>query len=345
MAAAVKRAASNDRFKVRVDVQYLGTRYCGWQPQADQLHPAVYRVLSAALNNVDPDFGGPVVAGRTDKGVHAAHQVCSVRAPRWAWKDPRSLRTAELLPALNRALPDDVRVLRLTRVPKDFHAMTSARWKRYAYYVAVPKSGTEGRCEAPLTSVGEQSAPGVDNHLLLEPLSPPPPPPPPPAWTQAVWRREGALDVNAVQRAAAVLVGTHDFRHLTSDRRKLDTRRTISAVSVEDVPTWNFPFVGRVSARASAAGTADVGRLVRFAFEGDGFLKHQVRRMVGLLVLVASERLPEDAVRQALGEQRPPWVSGQSGVVDLIAPPQGLWLEHVEVEMRGEEDPEDEWLS
>ena len=68
------------RKKLVIELQYLGTAYDGWQPQPNQ--SSVYDVVAAALHKTTGETHGPVVAGRTDKGVHAAHQLVSVRTER-----------------------------------------------------------------------------------------------------------------------------------------------------------------------------------------------------------------------------------------------------------------------
>ena len=72
-----------------------------------------------------------MVAGRTDKGVHAVHQLISVRTER-SHDDH-----AALVAALNVTLPKDVRVLSAREGPATFHATTSVRRKTYAYYLAL----------------------------------------------------------------------------------------------------------------------------------------------------------------------------------------------------------------
>lgn len=81
------------------------------------------------------------------------------------------------------------------------------------------------------------------------------------------------LDVEAMRRAASLLCGTHDFQAFTSAKKgKKSTVRTIYSIAVEEV-----------------------GREIRFTFEGDGFLYHMVRIVMGTLVQVGQgERKPED---------------------------------------------------
>ncbi|CAI5495243.1 unnamed protein product [Closterium sp. Naga37s-1] len=68
-----------------------------------------------------------VVAGRTDKGVHAAGQVCAFHT----WKDPLDLTAVAA--AVDAATEGSLRVIRISKVPRSFHPQFSARWRRYLY--------------------------------------------------------------------------------------------------------------------------------------------------------------------------------------------------------------------
>ena len=70
------------RNKLRLELQWLGTAYGGWQSQGAATKetdpPALSDVVHAALKATTGQEGGPVVAGRTDKGVHAMRQMLTV---------------------------------------------------------------------------------------------------------------------------------------------------------------------------------------------------------------------------------------------------------------------------
>src|SRR5918993_4008027 len=109
---------------LKLTVSYDGTRFVGWQRQAEGV--SVQGLLEDALARFE---GGPVTvhgAGRTDAGVHALGQVASVQLA--CGHD-----TATLMRALNAELPDDVRVVAIDEVAPDFHARFSARGKTYRY--------------------------------------------------------------------------------------------------------------------------------------------------------------------------------------------------------------------
>ncbi|HEX6100199.1 MAG TPA: tRNA pseudouridine(38-40) synthase TruA [Thermoanaerobaculia bacterium] len=107
-------------------IQYLGTRYGGWQAQANAV--AVQTVLEEALARI---FAQPVRihgAGRTDAGVHAAAQQAHFDAP-------FDIPPRGLVLGVNQLLPADVRVTRAEAVADDFHARFSAKAKTYEYRI------------------------------------------------------------------------------------------------------------------------------------------------------------------------------------------------------------------
>ena len=118
--------------RFRLDLEYVGTRYSGWQVQRNArtvqgaLHEAVRRVCERA----DFDSYG---SGRTDAGVHALQQV--VHLDLETRLKPETLRRA-----LNDELPADIVVLRAGVVARQFHARHSALGRSYLYQVARRRS-------------------------------------------------------------------------------------------------------------------------------------------------------------------------------------------------------------
>lgn len=112
--------------RLLLTVQYLGTRYGGWQTQANAV--TVQQVLEEALAKI---FAAPVRihgAGRTDAGVHAAAQRAHFDAP-------FEIPTRGLVLGVNQLLPPDIRVTRAETVADDFHARFSAKAKTYEYRI------------------------------------------------------------------------------------------------------------------------------------------------------------------------------------------------------------------
>jgi tRNA pseudouridine38-40 synthase len=112
--------------RLLLTLQYLGTRYGGWQLQTNA--PSVQQVLEEALGklfNAELRVHG---AGRTDAGVHATAQRAHVDVP-------FAIPPRGVVLGLNQLLPPDVRVTYVEEVADDFHARFSAKTKTYEYRI------------------------------------------------------------------------------------------------------------------------------------------------------------------------------------------------------------------
>jgi tRNA pseudouridine38-40 synthase len=112
---------------LRLEIEYEGTRYRGWQEQknARSVAGALRRALEAALGEA-VELGG---AGRTDAGVHALGQVAHVRVRGRA-------RLAGLAERLADALPPDIHVLSIAPAAERFHARHAAVARSYLYQIS-----------------------------------------------------------------------------------------------------------------------------------------------------------------------------------------------------------------
>ena len=63
--------------KYKVVLQYVGTRYAGWQIQKNQ--HTIQGKLKSALHQLTGEEISVIGAGRTDSGVHAMEQVAHLR--------------------------------------------------------------------------------------------------------------------------------------------------------------------------------------------------------------------------------------------------------------------------
>ncbi|HVG23334.1 MAG TPA: tRNA pseudouridine(38-40) synthase TruA [Thermoanaerobaculia bacterium] len=112
--------------RVLLTLQYLGTRYGGWQLQSNA--PSVQGAVEDALAKIFSQHVRVHGAGRTDAGVHAAaqHAHCD---------PPFGIPPRGLILGLNQLLPPDVRVTGASSVDDDFHARFSAKSKTYEYRI------------------------------------------------------------------------------------------------------------------------------------------------------------------------------------------------------------------
>ena len=153
----------------------------------------------------------------------------------------------------------DLSVLSISYVSQDFHARYSASLKCYRYQIASRKS--------------------------------------PPVFNKKVWWISASLDFYAMEKAAELLKGTHDFCAFRSTSCTAETTlRTIDDIKLEKHED-----------------------LISISFTSRAFLHNQVRIMVGTLVEIAKERWLADEISKII-ESRDRRKAGQT------APAAGLCL-------------------
>jgi len=111
---------------LKLTIAYDGTRFVGWQRQAEG--ESIQGLLEDALARFEGARVTVHGAGRTDAGVHALGQTASVQLT--CHHDVTTLTRA-----LNAQLPEEIRILAVEEAPSDFHARFSARGKTYRYRI------------------------------------------------------------------------------------------------------------------------------------------------------------------------------------------------------------------
>lgn len=111
---------------VRLVLSYDGTDFAGWQRQDNAR--SVQGELEAALAEIHGHPVPTIGAGRTDAGVHAMGQVANF------YTDIERMGAERFVPALNRLLPRDLRILSASEADFDFHSRYDARLRRYRYF-------------------------------------------------------------------------------------------------------------------------------------------------------------------------------------------------------------------
>jgi tRNA pseudouridine38-40 synthase len=118
--------------RFRLDIEYEGTRYRGWQVQknARSVQGEFMRAVQDICQTADYEFHG---AGRTDAGVHALGQVAHL--------DVRTMLAPEILRMkLNDVLPADINVLDVNKAAPNFHARHHAVSRSYLYQISRRRS-------------------------------------------------------------------------------------------------------------------------------------------------------------------------------------------------------------
>lgn len=144
-------------------IQYLGTRYSGWQSQENAI--GVQQIIEGVLAE---SFGQKIAlysAGRTDAGVHAQGQRAHLDMP-------SSIQSRGLVLGLNDRLPPDIRIREAIEVDDDFHARFSAKKKTYVYRiwsnsvddVFLAATHSNVRQSLDLTAMQESIAPLIGEH-------------------------------------------------------------------------------------------------------------------------------------------------------------------------------------
>lgn len=212
-----------------------------------------------------------VCAGRTDAGVHAVSQYVSVPV----FGEELALSGRRLMASLTALVPDEISIRRVLRADAGFSARFDAMERSYRYRISC------GRAR-PMLLFGH-------------------------TW----WLRPAAsLDVDAMNEAARLLVGEHDFASfckVSSARMLQESGRSTS----------------RYLADVSVSHDIEVGEpLVAIDVRGNAFLHNMVRIMTGTLVEVGR------------GHRTPQWVGEVLAARDrkaagVTAPPEGLTFANV----------------
>ncbi|MGH8382875.1 tRNA pseudouridine(38-40) synthase TruA [Pseudomonas sp.] len=123
----VAESAAEGFFRIALGVEYKGSRYRGWQRQANGV-PSVQQTLEEALSKVADSPVSLLCAGRTDAGVHACGQVVHFDT-----QVVRSMKAWTMGANIN--LPHDISVAWAKEMPANFHARFKAIARRYRYVI------------------------------------------------------------------------------------------------------------------------------------------------------------------------------------------------------------------
>lgn len=250
---------------------YDGTAYHGFQYQLGV--PTIQGKLENALRTLTNTDVRVIGSGRTDKGVHARGQVIAVRLP---WRHS----VEALQRAWNVHLPADIVVRKLQLAPVGFHARFSAISRTYRYTIYATVGARAEPRRSPLT-----------DRFALHVNQP--------------------LDVAAMNQAASLLVGEHDFATFGQPPEgEVTVRQVLAAywqVVQADLPTL----------------ASDPGYFLVFTVQANAFLYQMVRNIVGTLLEVGlGQRAPANVAAALAARDRkysaPP------------LPPCGLVLEQVD---------------
>lgn len=172
----------------------------------------------------------------------------------------KPIPSAKIAMILNNVLPSDIRILHSEEAEPDFHARFSCKSKTYVYTINTSPDA------------------GVFTHRYE-------------------WQIRKSLDVKLMNKAAANIVGTHDFRSFMTTGPDMETT----------VRTVNTLFADKSDS------------LIKIYINADGYLYNMVRIITGTLYRVGLGKIHPDYVKYII-EKRDRSFAGPT------APPQGLAL-------------------
>ncbi len=111
---------------IRLDLQYDGTNYHGWQIQPNAV--TVQSVITRAIAELTSERINLIGCGRTDAKVHAINYTAN-------FFSETTIPVNQLHYAINTHLPDDIVIKSARVVGDDFKANQSAKKKTYVYRI------------------------------------------------------------------------------------------------------------------------------------------------------------------------------------------------------------------
>lgn len=317
--------------RVAILFGYCGVGYSGLQvnPGVKTIEGDIFDVLCKAGcvskdNAVNPNKVSLQRAARTDRGVHAAGNLLNLKLI----LNPPSVPSGDiptLVKHLNEQLPPLIRIWSINRVQSSFNARSSCDSRYYQYllptYVFLPPKPGSAMWKLYKKwadeKVGDEAAQGQLSLLLDHPF-----------WSQAATTEnvDGSSlkpnEHNAPETAAGEEEDLSSFKKDTSRKRQWRLSEDESELGKQLLPrirslwsqflgTKNFHnyTVGKSPRDPSAKRCmkelnvsdpfiVDKTEYVSLTLHGQSFMLHQIRKMVGLLVLIARSPAPEKLIAE-----------------------------------------------
>ena len=231
----------SERVTLVVKLSYNGRAYSGFAKQKDPNVHTIQGELEHALATLFRHPVETVCAGRTDAGVHALEQTITLQL------DVEELACREprkIVTSLNALTPDDLSITRVGFAAPEFSARFDAICRVYRYRIVM----------------------GGAPPLFAREFS---------------WWHRAPLDVAAMQEAARLLEGEHDFKSFC---KAASAEGKSTCRYVESIDFFEEEVLGE--------------RCLTMQIVGNAFLHSMVRTIVGTLVQVGA------------GRRQPAWVQG-----------------------------------
>lgn len=273
--------------RIRLDFAYDGSGFYGWakQPTLRTVQGELESALHKVLRVPEGDESEPLrltVAGRTDTGVHAAHQVCHLDVSQSVLENCIGHMSCDALSALEyrlrHVLPADIAIHKVSEAPEGFDARFSALERTYVYRI-------------------------TDNSgfVFVDPR-----------MRGFVLKIDYALDVDAMNQAAQMMVGLHDFGSFA--------RPNPGGTTIREVKKAYWERIEQCTSERLVP-PLEQG-LLEFTIVADAFAHNMVRSLVNASVQIGMGKRTLDWFNEKIHN---PIREGSTGPIA----PHGLTLENV----------------
>ncbi|ETI47755.1 tRNA pseudouridine(38-40) synthase [Phytophthora nicotianae CJ01A1] len=267
-------------------VAFCGKNYSGMQMNegVKTIEAELERALFEAGGIAESNYGflqkiGWSRAARTDKGVHAAGQLLTAKLH--VGDD-----IAGFMAKVNAALPEDIRVMHMVTVTKNFNAKMSCDQRTYEYLAPTFIFGKRTRSSASKNEEKQaegasqwpsdlrDSEEGFNDNVMID-------------STTLEAHKAFRLSDETLEQLNATLkqyVGTHNFHNFTSKMEPTNPQANRFIISFEA----ERPFVQN-----------DM-EWVRLRVVGQSFLLHHIRKMIGTAVEIVSGVTDHSTIERAM---------------------------------------------
>lgn len=237
--------------RVRGICSYKGTNYYGWQKQVGFV--SVQSTIEEVLSKVYDMPINITGSGRTDAGVHALKQY-------FHYDTTKEKDLKQLCYALNKMLPEDIKILSLETVDDDFHSRYNAKKKIYEYRIVL-----------------KNKDPFQDELAFVYPME---------------------FDFDLFKSALDKFVGKHNYQDFTS--KEEDEGGFIREIYEINVTKNDHD--------------------IKVRFIGNGFMRYQIRNMIGAAISVANKKENLEFIDYHLKEDK------KREIISYKSPANGLYL-------------------
>ncbi|KAJ3246932.1 tRNA pseudouridine synthase 1 [Chytriomyces hyalinus] len=265
---------------------YCGTGYKGSQinPPHDTIESefmkAAVKAGSVSEDNIDPKKVGLNRCARTDKGVHAAGNVVSLKM--------RAI--PNLVEALNAHLPPQIRVYDCLRVTGSFNAKNHCGGRQYEYFMPTYILKKSSHTLYPHSNLPEDSNEAAQpltegcelggSYVVVDS---------PETHEELRKFRVGQDELAHLREILKTYEGTHNFHNFTVHCKFKDRHagRYITSVTACE------PFV-----------RPDGTEWISLRVNGQSFMLHQIRKMVGFAVMLVRTGTPANLVARVYKDEK-----------------------------------------